>query len=97
MFNFFKKPEPKVNYGKIVAIVLGIIAGLAAIAFVIIKFGKKLCPCCCDECCCCDDECCCDDDECCCCDDECCCDEIDDTVEVVDSAEEIAATEGADA
>ena len=83
MFKMFRKEEPKVNYGKIVAITLSIIAALAGVAFLVVKYLEKkkydeyldeLCDCDCDCDCLGDEDCCCDD---CCCDD--CCDE---TVEV---------------
>lgn len=76
MFNWFRKEEPKVNYGKIVAITASVVLAVAGIAFVVVKYLEKkkydeyleeLCDCDCDcDCDCCDDDCdcdCCDCDE----------------------------------
>lgn len=76
MFNWFRKEEPKVNYGKIVAITASVVLAVAGIAFAVVKYLEKkkydeyleeLCDCDCDcDCDCCDDDCdcdCCDCDE----------------------------------
>ena len=83
MFNWFRKEEPKVNYGKIIAITASVVLAIAGIAFAVVKYLEKkkydeyleeLCDCDCDcDCDCCDDDCDCD-----CCD----CEEEDDVVEV---------------
>ena len=74
MFKCFRKEEPKVNYGKIVAIVVGVVIALAGVAFAVVKYLEKkkydeyleeLCDCDCDCGCQDGDECtcgCCDDD-----------------------------------
>ena len=90
MFNWFRKEEPKVNYGKIIAITASVVLAIAGIAFAVVKYLEKkkydeyldeLCDCDCDcDCDCCDDDCDCD-----CCD---CEEEDDDVVEV--ETEEVA-------
>lgn len=90
MFNWFRKEEPKVNYGKIIAITASVVLAIAGIAFAVVKYLEKkkydeyleeLCDCDCDcDCDCCDDDCDCD-----CCD---CEEEEDDVVEV--ETEEVA-------
>ena len=90
MFNWFRKEEPKVNYGKIIAITASVVLAIAGIAFAVVKYLEKkkydeyleeLCDCDCDcDCDCCDDDCDCD-----CCDGE---EEDDDVVEV--ETEEVA-------
>lgn len=93
MFNWFRKEEPKVNYGKIIAITASVVLAIAGIAFAVVKYLEKkkydeyleeLCDCDCDcDCDCCDDDCDCD------CDCDCCdCEEEDDVVEV--ETEEVA-------
>ena len=89
MFNWFRKEEPKVNYGKIIAITASVVLAVAGIAFAVVKYLEKkkydeyleeLCDCDCDcDCDCCDDECDCDCD---------CCDCEEDVVEV--ETEEVA-------
>ncbi len=85
---FHKQEEPKVNYGKIVAICVGVVLALAGIAFAVVKYLEKkkydeyleeLCDCDCD--CDCD---CCDEEDCDCCD---CCDEDVVEVETTEEAE----------
>ena len=77
----FHKPE-KPKYGKVVALTLGAVAGVAAIAYFVYKFFFEYrcdydCEDCLDDCDCCDCDCDCDCD---------CCDEI----EVEDVTEEAA-------
>ena len=89
MFNWFRKEEPKVNYGKIIAITASVVLAVAGIAFAVVKYLEKkkydeyleeLCDCDCDcDCDCCDDDCDCDCD---------CCDCEEDVVEV--ETEEVA-------
>ena len=89
MFNWFRKEEPKVNDGKIIAITASVVLAVAGIAFAVVKYLEKkkydeyleeLCDCDCDcDCDCCDDECDCDCD---------CCDCEEDVVEV--ETEEVA-------
>lgn len=89
MFNWFRKEEPKVNYGKIVAITASVVLAVAGIAFAVVKYLEKkkydeyleeLCDCDCD-CDCCDDDCDCDCD---CCD---CDEDADDEAVEVDTEE----------
>lgn len=91
MFNWFRKEEPKVNYGKIVAITASVVLAVAGIAFAVVKYLEKkkydeyleeLCDCDCDcDCDCCDEDCDCDCD---CCD---CEEEADDEAVEVDTEE----------
>lgn len=91
MFNWFRKEEPKVNYGKIVAITASVVLAVAGIAFAVVKYLEKkkydeyleeLCDCDCDcDCDCCDDDCDCDCD---CCD---CDEDADDEAVEVDTEE----------
>lgn len=92
MFNWFRKEEPKVNYGKIIAITASVVLAIAGIAFAVVKYLEKkkydeyleeLCDCDCDcDCDCCDDDCDCD------CDCDCCdCEEEDDDVVEVETEE----------
>lgn len=91
MFNWFRKEEPKVNYGKIVAITASVVLAVAGIAFAVVKYLEKkkydeyleeLCDFDCDcDCDCCDDDCDCDCD---CCD---CDEDADDEAVEVDTEE----------
>lgn len=87
MFNWFRKEEPKVNYGKIIAITASVVLAIAGIAFAVVKYLEKkkydeyleeLCDCDCD----CDCDCC--DEDCDCCD----CEEEDEEAEEAEEAEE---------
>ena len=93
MFKCFRKEEPKVNYGKIVAIVVGVVIALAGVAFAVVKYLEKkkydesleeICDCDCD----CDCDCCDEED----CDCDCCCEEAEaEEAEVVEvETEEVA-------
>lgn len=93
MFNFFRKEEPKVNYGKIIAITASVVLALAGIAFAVVKYLEKkkydeyleeLCDCDCDcDCDCCEEECDCDCD--------CCEEEAEEEVVEVETEEEAEA------
>ena len=93
MFNWFRKEEPKVNYGKIIAIVAGVVIALAGVAFAVVKYLEKkkydeyleeLCDCDCDcDCDCCDEECDCD-----CCEEE--AEEVEEAEVVEVKTEEVA-------
>ena len=79
----FRKPE-KPKYGKVIAITLGAVAAVAAIAYFVYKFFFEYK---------CDYDC--EDylDDCDCCDCDCDCDCCDDEIEVEDVVEEEAAAE----
>lgn len=91
MFNFFRKEEPKVNYGKIIAITASVVLALAGIAFAVVKYLEKkkydeyleeLCDCDCDcDCDCCEEDCDCD----------CCEEEAEEEVVEVETEEEAEA------
>ena len=53
---FFKKPE-KPQYGKVIAITVGITLAIAAAAYAAYRcFANRGCEYCCDDCCDCDDD-----------------------------------------
>ena len=62
--NFFCRKKKETNYGKIVAITLSVVAGVAAVAYILFKLYEKYVACkalaadddFCDEYCCCGDD-----------------------------------------